>query len=117
MPPAPLLDLLDRSLAARSALLAPPHDSALRLFNGFTEGFPELVLDLYGSTLLITNYSDPPDRAGAWLAGVEEYLRDRLPWLQAGVLKTRNGGTSAEPRGRLFFGERPESRIQEHGVW
>jgi 23S rRNA (cytosine1962-C5)-methyltransferase len=32
-------------------------------------------------------------------------------------LKTRNGKTQQEKRGQLLFGEQPDRKIQEHGVW
>ncbi len=113
----PLDDLLDRCLAARTGLVDPAHESAFRLFNGFTEGLPELVIDVYASTAILTNYADPAIRGEAWIAAAHSFLRDRLPWLQAIVVKTRNSDLADERRGRLIFGQRPDEKVREHGVW
>ena len=45
--------LLKSALTARLSLLAEPHNTAVRLFNGFFEGWPELVVDLYAATLVL----------------------------------------------------------------
>ncbi len=54
------LSLIAAAIDARCELIDEHHDSALRLFNGFYEGAPDLVLDLYARTLVIHDYSDPP---------------------------------------------------------
>jgi 23S rRNA (cytosine1962-C5)-methyltransferase len=108
------LPALAASLDARAALLAAPHQTALRLFNGFYEGCPELVVDLYGTTLVLFDYAEPPqaERIEAALAP----LRGQLPWVQAAVVKTRVGSPEAR-RGILTFGQAPERKICENGVW
>ncbi len=47
-------------LHARADLFDERHKSAFRLFNGFYEGCPDLVVDLYAATLVIHNYADIP---------------------------------------------------------
>ncbi len=47
-------------LKARADLFDERHQSAFRLFNGFYEGCPDLVVDLYAATLVIHNYADIP---------------------------------------------------------
>lgn len=108
------LPVLAAALNARAALLDAPHHTALRLFNGFYEGCPELVVDLYGTTLLLFDYADSPqpNRIEAALA----LLREHLPWVQAAVVKTRAGSPEAR-RGVLAFGQAPERKICENGVW
>ena len=54
------MDLLQKALDFRAGLFDSPHQSAFRLFNGFTEGLPSLTIDLYSSTLLIHNLAGPP---------------------------------------------------------
>ena len=56
-----LLPLLDSALNARADLFDERHESAFRLFNGFYEGCPDLVVDLYARTLVICNYANPPE--------------------------------------------------------
>lgn len=110
-------DLLEKAIDARAALFDADHQAAFRLFNGFTEGNPDLVIDLYGSTLVLHNYAED---AGQGMSMVEEaasLLRGRLLWLRAGIVKTRNGKNQDEKRGKLLFGSTPDRKVREHGVW
>lgn len=111
------LPLLEKALASRSLLLDPPHETALRLFNGFLEGFPSLALDIYASTLVIHDHADDPGQNSAVIQETVEFLRAKLVWLHAGILKSRNGRTPQEKNGVLLFGDRPDRKVREHGVW
>ncbi len=113
----PLPELLDRCLGARAALFDPAHQSAFRLFNGFTEGWPELVIDLYASTVILINYADAPEGGQDAVVTAQALLRERFPWLRAGILKVRNSQFPAEKKGQLLFGEDPAQAVREHGVW
>ena len=108
---------LKRALEARAHLFDPRHETAFRLFNGFTEGEPDLVVDLYASTLLIHNYADDPTEGRRMAEGAAQFLRDKLSWLRAGIIKTRNAASQQERRGQLLFGEKSDTKIKEHGVW
>lgn len=114
-----LLLLLEHALASRLTLFAPPHESAIRFFNGFNEGYPDLVVDVYGSTFVIHNYADDPanEQNKKIIRELVEYLRVSLNGLRAGILKARNGKTQAEKNGTLIFGDSPDTKINEHGVW
>jgi len=37
--------------------------------------------------------------------------------LDTGILKTRNAIIQEEKRGKLIFGEKPDTKIKEHGIW
>jgi 23S rRNA (cytosine1962-C5)-methyltransferase len=112
-----IVELLDGVLAARELLFDARHESAFRLFNGFTEGYPDLVVDLYAATLVIQNYADRPADGEATVSTAQEYLLNRLPWLRAVIVKTRNAPTAEGKRGRITFGEKADTRIREHGIW
>lgn len=112
-----IVSLLERALEARSALFDTRHESAFRLFNGFTEGNPQLVIDLYGSTLVIHNYVDTPTEGKSLAEQVAQYLDKQLSWLHAGIVKTRNSNSQEERRGRLLFGEKPDTKIREYNAW
>jgi 23S rRNA (cytosine1962-C5)-methyltransferase len=113
----PLLTLIDKAITARAALFDARHESAIRLFNGFTEGCPTLAIDLYATTILIHNYASPPLESQSEVDAAGRFLRTRLPWTRALVVKTRSGATSHEKQGILVAGEAADRRIREHGVW
>jgi 23S rRNA (cytosine1962-C5)-methyltransferase len=109
--------LLDQAIASRRTLADARHETAFRLFNGFYEGNPDLVLDIYGSTLVVHNYIDDPSQNRSLIQEIAEYLHTSISWLRAGIVKTRNGKTQEEKRGILIFGENPDRKIKEHGIW
>jgi 23S rRNA (cytosine1962-C5)-methyltransferase len=111
------LTLLEKATAARSTLIDPGHNSALRLFNGFTEGFPDLVVDIYGATAVLHDYNSKPGRGNTLIRAIQDFLQARLPWLQAGILKQRNSPLAEERRGRFLFGELADRKVEEYGVW
>lgn len=109
--------LLEKALEARASLFDARHESAYRLFNGFSEGEPDLVVDLYASTLVIHNYADDPTKGRLVAEQAAQILRDQLSWLRAGVIKIRNSQSQEERRGQLLFGEKPDTKIREHNIW
>lgn len=109
--------LLSRALHARSALIDNHHEAALRLFNGFLEGKPDLAVDLYARTLVIHNYADQPERAVGMVAEAQDLLLKELPWVQAVVIKTRSAASAEERNGKLVYGESADRRVREAGVW
>lgn len=109
--------LIEQAVTARASLFDARQESAFRLFNGFTEDNPDLVIDLYGSTLVIYNYADDPAQGDPLVKQAQQYLQSQLAWLRAGIVKTRNGKTQEERRGKLLFGEKPDTKIKEHGIW
>ncbi|MBV6403178.1 MAG: Ribosomal RNA large subunit methyltransferase I [Anaerolineales bacterium] len=104
------------AIAARQPLFNEPHDSAFRLFNGFTEGDPSLSLDIYARTLVIHNYADDPTQNQQVIENLVNALPNSLNWLRAGILKQRNGLTQEDKRGNLLFGDSPDTKITEHGM-
>lgn len=115
--PAALPTLLQNALTAREGLLDPKHQTALRLFNGFTEGDPRLAVDVYARTLVLHDYTDTPEAGTELVTEAIDFLRTALPWLSAGIVKVRNAATAEEKRGQLVFGTQPDTKVQEAGVW
>lgn len=109
--------VLQQALDCRADLFDPSHQSAFRLFNGFTEGLPALAVDLYASTLLIHNFADPPSSMDDTVRVAMDFYQSHLPWLQAVVLKTRHAASRADKCGRLLFGTTSADRVCEQGVW
>lgn len=120
-----LTSLLQEAAASRATLFDSPHESAFRLFNGFTEGNPNLVIDIYASTAVFHNYANNPAEGMLLVQEAKEFLLNRLNWLRAGIVKTRNGKSqdpstslrAGEKRGIYLFGDSADKKIKEHGIW
>jgi 23S rRNA (cytosine1962-C5)-methyltransferase len=110
--------MLSRALAARASLFEPKHETALRVFNGFCEGCPTVVIDLYGRTLVLHDYteSEEAEKSYAVVLAVQTYLRTQLPWVQAVLLKRHRSPHLTDRQGVLLFGGRVDRHIREHGV-
>lgn len=110
--------LIDRAVAARSGLLDPAHEGALRLFNGFYEGDPALALDLYARSLLVHDYAESPAGDEAAARRAVEAVRARLPWIRAVLWKVRGARQAERRNGCLLLGERQDldRRVREGGV-
>ncbi len=117
MTSASVISLLEKAIASRAPLIDSKHESAFRLFNGFTEGCPDLVIDVYAATVVIHNYADNPEQGALLVQEAQQILAASLPWLRAGIIKTRNGATQEEKRGLLLFGTEIDRKIKEHDVW
>ncbi|MFC1478825.1 class I SAM-dependent methyltransferase [Candidatus Margulisiibacteriota bacterium] len=105
------------AINARYTLFDNNHKAAFRLFNGFYEGYPTLVIDLFAATAVIHDYSKDPSRSGAIIAAVQKLLIERMPWLEAIIVKVRNGKTPEERNGIFVFGNRCDRKVKENGVW
>lgn len=115
-----IVPLLEKAIHARSHLFDAHHESAFRIFNGFSEGQPHLSLDLYGSTVLFHNYHPDAAAGMALVHEAQNFIRNHAllsKRLHAGVVKSRNSGLLRERRGTLLFGEKQDRKIREHGVW
>ena len=111
------IPLLESCLKVRADLFDERHENAFRLFSGFYEGYPDLILDVYARTLVIHNYADPPEDGLPAVDSVRLFLRSNLPWLRTVILKTRNSPSPDERRGRIISGDTPDRKVREHGVW
>ncbi len=111
------IQLLAAALDARAELLDARHEAAFRLFNGFTEGWPSLAVDLYAQTLVLHDYSEKPEQGQAAIAAVRDFYQSRLPWISAVLLKTRNAETAETRNGVLLSGGKLATKTREHSVW
>ena len=108
--------LLTQAISARFPLFDPQHQMPCRLFNGFLEGEPRLVIDLYATTVVLHNYANPPEDGHELIAQAQQIIQTLLPWVQAIVLKTRRSSLPAERDGRVLVGDRLAQRVREHGA-
>lgn len=112
-----LHELLGSALQARELQRIPEIPQAMRLFNGFSEGYPELVVELFGETLVLFDHSPLPQEQPGLVQAAGDFYRQALPWIQAILIKTRYSPYQAQRQGKLIFGEQADRKVQEHGVW
>ena len=117
MDSTPVTSLLEKALASRAPILDPKNESAFRLFNGFTEGCPDLIIDIYAATAVIYNYASIPEDGAPLVQEAQEFLVKSMPVLRTILLKTRNSPQQEEKRGRLIYGAELDRKVKEHGVW
>jgi 23S rRNA (cytosine1962-C5)-methyltransferase len=107
---------LDAAIAARAHLVDEAHRTAFRLFNGHLEGDPRFVIDAFGTTAVIFHHGT----SSADLRSTLRRLRERSPWLDAIVVKERQGATDEARRGQVAWRRTGaagvDTSIVEHGV-
>jgi len=112
-----LTNLLDKAIASRRTFIDSSHEMPFRLFNGFSEGLPELTLEVYGRTLVVHNYADDHNTNRQLILDIIVYVREALPWLHAGIIKLRKGKTKQDKNGILIFGNQPDTQVKEFETW
>lgn len=115
---ADLVARFSTALAHRLPRLSAPHTSAMRLFNGYTEGFPRVAVDLYGTTLVHHDATSPTGDRPGMLAMIDA-ARTAMPWLTAALWKRRESANQEERNGIVLFGTEQglTRKVQEDGVW
>jgi 23S rRNA (cytosine1962-C5)-methyltransferase len=106
------------ALAHRLPRLTAPHVTALRLFNGYTEGFPGVAVDLYGTTLVLHDATGPTgDRA--LMQSVIELCTNAMPFVSTALWKRRESKSQDERNGTMLLGAEDAltRKVQEDGVW
>ncbi|MFZ3069920.1 MAG: class I SAM-dependent methyltransferase [Anaerolineaceae bacterium] len=89
---------------------------AIRLFNGFYEGLPGLVVDLYAKTLVVANHAKAPELLEKPSEIAINFFLQALPWLEAVLVKQRHSSDPLKRKGGLVFGSQPAERVVENGV-
>ena len=108
--------LIRNAILARIRRGIPDPDSAMRLFNGFLEGCPDLQIDLFADTILILNYSKKPDSLNLFIPTLQTLLLDLLPGTHCIILKERYASQIERRNGIVIFGVTPAEWILENGV-
>lgn len=105
--------LLAKALDVRKELLHT--GTPIRLFNGFREGLPELVADLYGSTLIIFAYTQDSALANTFSQQCAPFYQAHLPMLRSVLLKRRSSAASS-PAAEILWGSQPDNQIIEANI-
>lgn len=86
-----------------------------RLFNGFYEGAPGLVLDRYGATLVILDHS-PAGTYTELAKKIGEWALKELDGIVSILFKQRSSSDAAQRVGKLLAGTHLPSQVTEFGV-
>lgn len=105
-----------RALQERQSRIGTDHSSACRLFNGFYEGIDDLVIDLYGSTLVVFDYSQVDTDSLLVTQTARDVLLEELPWIRCVVVKRHHAEIAAERLGEIPFGSHPDDSVVENGI-
>lgn len=108
-----LLKTIIKAVEARQSLALPT--DAYRLFNGFFEGCPGLILDRYGSTLVINDHNQPGQLEQV-IHDIAEWSLTTLDGLESVLLKQRQHPHQDDKNGMLIMGDSLTTRVSEHGV-
>jgi 23S rRNA (cytosine1962-C5)-methyltransferase len=111
-----LNELLAAALQQRQPMLEQAHQQALRLFNGYAEGAPDLVVEVYATTLLLSGRHSNLDKARLLIKAARELYLAQLPWLTCVVEKYRSSQVEQERKGVISFGSQPATAIAENGI-
>jgi 23S rRNA (cytosine1962-C5)-methyltransferase len=111
-----LAESMEKAFIARQCLLDMDNQAALRLFAGFYEGEPRLIVDIFAGTLLLTAYCDSTSEAQVLLDIAQHFYQERIPWLSCVVQKQRVAKDPARKRGKISFGGEPAASILENGI-
>ena len=88
---------------------------ACRLFNGFYEGAPGLVIDRFGETLVLSNHNQPG--YGTKIIPITtEWAKLNLPGIQSVLVKERQSPNKEMVDGLLISGNASAQSIHEFGV-
>lgn len=111
----PSLDMIVRAIQLRGHF-PPDHCQAERLYNGFTEGFAELAVDLYARTVVIYNFASEPQALSPLLPDLVNWFIKNYPWLKSIVIKERYAKEPLYRTGVTAWGSTPDHFISENGV-
>jgi 23S rRNA (cytosine1962-C5)-methyltransferase len=107
------LETITRAVQYRRPL--PAQQQALRLYNGFYEGYPGLVLDRYGPTLVTLDHGLPKGAVALFEELAQWALAEDLG-IESVLLKQRRAKDEDRKNGRLITGDGLPDRIEEWSV-
>jgi 23S rRNA (cytosine1962-C5)-methyltransferase len=109
--------LLESSLQKRLPLLEDQSAQALRLFNGFLEGFPFLSSDLYHQTVVLYVNKLLGEESDLLVQSARDFYLIKLPAVKCVIAKHRSSENPLLKQGELVFGTAPDTQITENGIY
>lgn len=111
-----MTNLLARAADWRATLVTQDHRSAFRVFNGFYEGCPQLLADIFAKTLLLTYFGKDPQPVGGLIDQAVDQITSRFNWINCVIVKHHHHVQPEYKRGILLTGSQPAQWIEEHEV-
>ncbi len=108
------LSLFESCLKARLNDVSLSNTQAYRLYNGFYEGIPGLIVDRFAQTLLIKNFARQPQRLEDLIQPSVDFYKKNMSDINAVLLKTRHATEESQRVGQIIEGE-PDQEILENG--
>ncbi len=108
--------LLQQALKFRQSFFEADHQSAFRLFNGFYEGIEDIVVDIYGSTMVLFSHCENEEDSIILTQSTRDVLLEALPWIKCVVVKHHNADDLNLRRGEVTFGSQPDRHLIEHNI-
>lgn len=116
MTPDDFRNRLQQSFHLRQEDPALSSSDAYRIFNGFYEGLPGLVVDRYVNTILISNHSHQPESLNSSIEQILQFSSTEIPAIESVLLKTRHSTDPEERKGRLLHGQQLPQEISENDI-
>ena len=111
-----LMQFVDLALQKRVHLIKEPYNTAFRLINGFTENIPDLMVEVFGKTIVYNDYStDTGDDISKLIDVINPMILKRLPFLVSGIVKHRWSKVPKKRNGEFLFGTELDTFIKENG--
>jgi len=109
------LSLFETCFNARLNDASLKNTQAYRLFNGFYEGIPGLIVDRFARTLIIKNFARQPEMLEELIQPAIDFYKKSIPEINAILLKTRHAKEESQRVGQIIEGE-PDQEIFENGI-
>ncbi len=108
---------LERAINKRANYMREPYNAAFRLLNGFSEGVPSLVIDVFSKTVIFHEYGTGNAKVDdALMKMAIETIRELCPWVETGIIKKRKSKVPEVRNGQFVFGSVLDKRIREAGI-
>lgn len=111
-----LTGLLEAALTPRLLLLEGVQDGAVRLFNGFSEGFPKISVELFGQTIVVFIHKTIGHEAEDLAQATRDFYVMTLPFVKCVIVKQRSSLDVRLKNGEIVYGRAPDGQITENGV-
>jgi len=111
-----LESLFQKCLEAREGDSSLGGTDVYRLFNGYAEGLPGLVVDRFADMVLISNHARKPEELGQAVELYSRFIKNSFPQISSVLVKTRHSPDVEQKKGQLIFGSLLPDSVSENGI-